>query len=326
MKRYVHLLTGLAALIIASGLISVLVWGSIFLLKWIVTIGVTLYLFSITPFLLKNDSSQNPTDRAKTLFKQLEVICILLAAVVGLFALDIYESTNVLSVRNSLETRDAETRSHYYSKDGGRLMQIFVNDPGDEVTDDASCKAVQDQINPWVREAVLSVVDPKYRDTVPPWISLHDLYDSLFDTSTGSTDGMYDIKRGFFHMVDLVYIVYDAYAAKKQHIFTDDEYAMWEAYIEDMGTSPFFLMVIMDGHEYGYQTKDFSREIWRRFSKKNNPRLNCFAQVLYPKLAVESEEEWMKDWGKLRRKGSRVNNKAKNEPAQESYGRGRPGI
>jgi hypothetical protein len=315
MNTYVTWVTGIATLIIALGLTSVLFFDSIFMMKWIVTFGVTLYVVSIIPSLVSNDSTQNSTERVKVLFKQLEVICILIAAVGGLFALDIYQATNVLAVRNSLETRDAQTRQNYYNKDGGRLMQIFVNDPGDEVIDDASCKQVQDKINPWSRSAILSVVDPKHRNKLPQWGSLHDLYDSLFDTSTGSTPGMYDIKRGLFHMVDLVYIIYDAYAAKEQHIFNNDEYAMWEAYIEDLGTSPFFLMVIMDGHEYGYQTKDFSKEIWRHYSKKKNPRLHCFAQVLYPKLAVESEEEWMKEWGKLRVKGTRI---AKDNRAQKA--------
>lgn len=304
MSKYAPWLSGIAALVIALGLLSALFFASLFLL-WIITVGVTLYIVSLIPTIVRDDSTQTPTERDTARFKRLEVMTALIATVGGLFALNIYQTTNVIAVRSSLETRDSQTRQIYYTKDGGRLMKIFTNDPGDMITDDTSCKQVQDKIAPWAREVVLAVVEPNNRDKVPQWRSNHDLYDSLFDLSTESSPGMDDIKRGFFQTVDLLFIVYDAYSAKEQHIFSDDEYEMWAAYIDDLGTSPYFLMAIIDAHEYGYTTKAFSKEIWRRFSKKNNPRLHCFAQVLYPKLAVEMEEEWMEDWGKLRFTGSR---------------------
>ena len=300
MSKYARWLGGIAVFLIALGLLSVLRFDSLFLLKWIFTIGATLYILALILVVVRDDSTQTSTERSRALLKWLEVMAVLTATVGGLFALNTYQTTNVIAVRNALETRDSQAREIYYTKGGRRLMQIFLNEPGDEVTDEASCKQVRDKIEPWARSAILAVVEPTHRDKVPQWRSIHDLYYSLFDLSTGSSSGMYDIKQGFFHTVDLLYIIVDAYIAKEQHVFDEAEYESWAAYIYDLGANPYFLMAVMDGHEFGYFTKAFSREIWRRFSKENNPRLHCFAQALYPKLAVELEKEWMDDWGKLR--------------------------
>ena len=182
MSKYAPWFTGIAALIIALGLLSVLFIPSRFLL-WIVTIGATLYIVSLIPAIVRDDSTLTPTERDTARVKRLEVIAVRIATVGGLFALNIYQKTNVIAVRSALETRDSQTRQIYYTKDGGRLMQIFSNDPGDEVTDDASCKQVQDKIELWARRAILAVVEPKHRSEVLQWRSTHDLYDSLFDLS-----------------------------------------------------------------------------------------------------------------------------------------------
>lgn len=255
-------------------------------------LGAALFILSLIPAVFYN---KELSDYDKARVKYIEVSAVLIATVGGIYALEKYQSTNVLSVRSALETRDSEIRKIYFSEDGERLMFLFTEPP--TVTDEKSCEQVQKKIKPWARSAVLALVKPGNINTVPQWTSLHDLSHIMFDLSTSSSPGMRDINRGLFHAVDILYVVFDAYSANEMGVIDKKEYEMWAGYIDELGSNPYFLMAVMDGHEYGYTTRAFSKEIWQRFSE--NQRLHCFAAKLYPELTAP-EDVWMDSWGKQR--------------------------
>jgi len=248
-----------------------------------------------------------PSEREKSRNKRFELVAVFVATIGGLLGLSIYHETNVLTVRNALESRDSESRVKYFGEDGKqggeRMALIFFNSPDGTFTEEA-CESRRDEVRQWAKEAVLAVVDRGHLDKIPEWNSVMELYDLLFDRTTVANDGMHDVRRAFFHVVDYFYIVHDAFQAKEKHIFGPDEYEMWASYIDDLGPNPYHLMTIIDAHERGYMTKAFSDEIWRRFSKAQNPQLNCFAKILYPELAVADLILWRRDWGSRRGTGS----------------------
>lgn len=273
--------------------------SNITVLTWLIASVAATHLIR---FIFLAISTESSPDCEKSRSKKIEIFVVCIAAVGGLHALKIYKETNIIATRIALEQRDSATRAIYYdesNKAGERMMRVFINDP--EKIDSRACDpASQESIRKWAKNAVVSITESKNVHDIPPWKDVRELYYSLFDTVTITSTGMNDVRRAFFHTVEYLYIVHDAYQAQIRGVFTDDEYEMWAAYIEDLGTSPFFLMTVLDGHELGFMTRAFSEEIWWRFSK--NERLNCVAQTLYPNL-VQDKKQWMDSWGSLQKTG-----------------------
>lgn len=296
------------AAIAGAALLVSLLLRSITVITWFVAFVATHYTIQLVRSAMTSQSAGSnlrPLEREKSQSKKIEVIIVCIAAIGGLYALDIYRDTNLITMRMALEARDSASRAMYYGEDGKaggeRMMSVFFNDPGAENIDYQACNAsTQHHIRRWAKDAVAGVTLPEHAQEIPEWNIVRDLYNSLFDASTRTSTGMNDVRRAFFHVIDYVYIVHDAHDALRKNIFNDDEYEMWASYVEDLGPSPFFLMTTLDGQEYGYMTKPFAREIWRRFNV--NERLNCFAQTLYPELA-QDEATWMSSWGILRKTG-----------------------
>ena len=281
---------------------------SIIVIPWFVAFVAMYYTIQLVHSAMTSQSAGSnlrPLEREKSQSKKIEVIVVCIAAIGGLYALDIYRDTNLITMRMALEARDSATRAMYYGEDGKaggeRMMLVFFNDPDAENIDYQACNAsTQHYIRQWAKDAVAGVTLPGHAQEIPEWKIVRSLYSSLFDASTRTSTGMNDVRRAFFHVIDYVYIVHDAHGALRKNIFNDDEYEMWASYIEDLGPSPFFLMTVLDGQEHGYMTEPFAKEIWRRFNV--NKRLNCFAQTLYPELA-QDEEIWMKRRKALRETG-----------------------
>lgn len=268
-------------------------------LTWLAASIAAFHLVQITLLVFSTDSS---SDSERSCSKKIEILVVCIAAVGGLYALNIYKETNIIAMRIALEQRDSATRDVYFEKqeNGERMMLVFITDPVEKIDSEICDPASQESIRKWATNVVFSITDPNEVHNIPPWSEIRDLYASLFDGAIRTSKGINDVRRAFFHTVEYLYIVHDAYQARIGEVFTDDEYEMWAAYIEDLGSNPFFLMTVLDGHELGYITRAFSGEIWQRYSK--NKRLRCVARALYPNL-VQDKKSWMSSWGKLRETG-----------------------
>jgi hypothetical protein len=228
-----------------------------------------------------------------------EMFLASLVALAALSALQIYKETNTLSMLESLEERDDETRQLYVTANhsegysataqgiapgasvdwqGKDLIRVFAGEPKISIPSDRECTvSAKEFIHSWA-------VDYFDRAAQVPlkWKSIADLHDTLW-SSNYVLDERYVLARALhLHAVNYLDIVHDAYREREMGYFTAHEYDMWKAYLKDLGYSPFFLLAFEDNRKFGYMMPEVAAGFRNQMAA--DPKLKCTINAIYPEL------------------------------------------
>jgi hypothetical protein len=158
---------------------------------------------------------------------------------------------------------------------GKDLIKVFTTAPTQVSTESQCTAATRSAIHDWAvdyfnRAAKVSI----------KWNNIDDLYAYIW-ASDNVLDERFVLARVLeMHATDYLFIIHDAFRAKRMGYFTEDEYAMWRAYIDDLGQSPFFLLALKDGAEFGYMMPDVLAEMREYIATR--PEIKCVVSALYP--------------------------------------------
>jgi hypothetical protein len=244
------------------------------------------------------------------------------AAATALFAFNFYRDQTAFSLLQALEERDRASRAVYMTGgtwpeklteratlplaktgppfvtsalpspsrwEGKDLIRIYAGSPqrrdangnAVDLTDDdyKSCDpTVRTKIKTWAvryfKDA--SGYDPKNWEDIPA------LYKKVWNADEVLEPRSEFSRALVMHAVDYLYIVHDGVVARNRGYFSNDQYMMWGAYLDDLTPSPFFLLAMADADEYPYMMKEVRDEFRSYYLRADKQRLHCIVNTLYP--------------------------------------------
>lgn len=237
--------------------------------------------------------------------KKFEIMFLAVATAGGLFALQAYKETNGIAMMISLEDRDSAFRAQYLlsrNRNGGNrsveslsdegdesseawdgvdLMRVFSDVPPIESVPDEDYKACSQTTRVAIRGWAVDYVNRAAQVKIE-WETIPDLYNELW-LANNMLNRDRDLARVLvMHSIDYLYLYHDALRAYQRRYFDIGDYEMWEAYISDLGSSPFFLLAIEDGVGYEYMNPVVQEAISKHFSA--DEKLKCIVDALYPEF------------------------------------------